>query len=86
MPVQAFVEYLVKSIVTTPDDVLVEKNMNTFDETYVIHVDSTDMGILIGKSGKNINSIRNLVSIKSHPARIFIQIAETAIPDSSPSL
>ena len=74
--VQEFLEYLVKSIVHNPTVVLIEKNMNTIDETYIIHVDVSDMGILIGKGGKNINSIRNLASIKSSPNRIFVHVAE----------
>ena len=74
--IQDFIEYLVKSIVNNSSDVIVERNMNSYDETYVIHVSSEDMGIIIGKSGKNINSIRNLVSIKSSPRRVYIQLAE----------
>jgi len=74
--VQGFIEFMVKAIVTEPTGVMVEQNMNSFDETYVIHVSATDMGILIGKGGKNINAIRNLISIKSAGKKIFIQAAE----------
>ena len=74
--VQDFLEYLVKSIVSDSSSVLIERNMNSFDETYIIHVDPHDMGILIGKGGKNINAIRNLVSIKSTPNRIYVHVAE----------
>ncbi|MEI7604352.1 MAG: KH domain-containing protein [bacterium] len=75
--IQDFVEYIVKSIVKNPNDVIIEQNMNSYDETYIIHVNNEDMGVVIGKSGKNINAIRNLVSIKSSPKRIYIQISET---------
>ena len=71
-----FIEYLVKNIVTAPSDVMIEKNMNSYNETFVIHVASADMGILIGKGGKNINAIRSLVSIKANPVRVYVQIAE----------
>lgn len=76
-----FINYLVKSIVTHPADVMIEQNLNSFDETYVINVNPEDMGIVIGKSGKNINAIRNIVSVQSTPRRVYIQIAETVSTD-----
>ena len=74
--VKDFLEYIVKSIVNDPLSVFIERDMNSLEETYTIHVGPKDMGILIGKGGKNINSIRNLASIKSIPTRIFIHVAE----------
>lgn len=76
MNTQEFIEYIVKSIVAKSSDVMIERNMNSYDETYVIHVNEADMGVLIGKGGKNINAIRNLVSIKGQGGKIYVQIAE----------
>lgn len=62
---KAFVEYLVKAIVKHTDDVIVAEE--TFDNTqvYTIDVNPEDMGIVIGKQGKIIRSIRDLVKAKA---------------------
>lgn len=57
-----FTEYLVKSIVNEPDMVKVQKfedEENNFILEVVVHND--DMGIVIGKGGKMINSIRTII-------------------------
>jgi predicted RNA-binding protein YlqC (UPF0109 family) len=73
---EKFLEYLVKSIVNHSDQVMIERNMNSYDETYILHVAAEDMGVIIGKQGKNIMAIRNLASIKAVPNRVYIQLAE----------
>ena len=80
MSIQDFLSYIIKQIVSFPTEVLVERNMNTYDETYVIHANPSDIGILIGKQGKNINAIRNLIAVKSAGNRVFIKIAEQEQP------
>ena len=54
-----FLEYLVKSIVDIPDDVLVEEN----GENLSLRVNQSDMGKVIGKSGRIIKALRDLVKV-----------------------
>lgn len=68
------VEYLVKNIVTTPEEVNVLETQE--DNRTVLHitVDPQDTGIVIGKGGKTINSIRNLVKAKAIKDGVYIDV------------
>lgn len=69
-----FLEYLVKQIVTNPEEVSVEETQQ--DELFIfqIHVAQEDMGIVIGKEGKTIKSIRNMAKAKAIKDNIRIQV------------
>ncbi len=59
---KAIVEFIVKQLVDKPERVRVEENSpneNTIE--LVVEVDKDDIGKVIGKKGRNINSIRTLV-------------------------
>jgi hypothetical protein len=62
MEVVEFTEFLVKSLVKDPDMVKVEK-FDTEDEGTIIEiiVSDSDMGAVIGKSGKTASAIRTLI-------------------------
>lgn len=65
-----FLEFIVKSIVTMPDDVKVEEIVNNHEEygttyEYIIDCNTEDKGRVIGKSGKIIGSIRDLALVKA---------------------
>jgi predicted RNA-binding protein YlqC (UPF0109 family) len=60
------IEHIVKSIVNTPDEVAVsEKESVDFPGLiiYSIKVAETDKGVVIGRGGRTINAIRDLVTI-----------------------
>lgn len=57
-----FVENLVKSLVSHPNDVDVEEEQNGNTRTFHIAVNSEDTGKVIGKNGKVINAVRLVVS------------------------
>ena len=60
-----FIEYLVKQIVTLPDNVLISQSKEGNDDVYKIKVANSDMGIIIGKEGRTIKSLRNLAKAKA---------------------
>lgn len=68
MDLIAFTEYLVNSIVTDPDMITVKEFPTDEPNTILIQiiVDSEDMGKVIGKDGKVINSIKTLVQASSY--------------------
>jgi len=71
------IEYLVKGIVNNPDDVSIvldDENTNDRQQVYLITVNPEDMGGLIGKSGKTINSIRTIVKIKAKKEGIYVDL------------
>lgn len=72
--------YIISSIVDNPDDVAIEEHEEEGITNYTITVAPDDMGKVIGKEGKVIRSIRNVMKIKAmkQNKRINIQLAETA--------
>ncbi len=70
--------FIVKSIVSTPDQVEITEDEQDGIVNLVISVAKEDMGKIIGKEGKVIRSIRNIMKIKAmkHDKRINITIAE----------
>jgi uncharacterized protein len=71
-------EYLVSSIVDAPDKVSVREEEVDGITNLIISVAKDDMGKVIGKEGKIIRSIRNVMKIKAmkNSTRINISIAD----------
>lgn len=55
------VEVIAKALVDNPDAVNVEEKVNGNTVVLELHVDSSDMGKVIGKQGRIAKSIRNVV-------------------------
>lgn len=71
-------EYIITSLVDAPDDVHVDENEEDGTTNYIITVAKDDMGKIIGKEGKVIRSIRNIMKVKAmkENKRINISLAE----------
>lgn len=77
-----FLEFLVKSIVKNEDSVLVEEGLDmTGGPLLKLTVNKEDMGLIIGKEGRTIKSLRNLVKSKAikEGKRINVELVETSI-------
>jgi predicted RNA-binding protein YlqC (UPF0109 family) len=77
---QELLEYIVRSIVTHPDAVVVTQVMSE-DQSHVtlrLAVDQEDMGLIIGKEGNIARSLRNLVKVAAmkQNKRVYIDILE----------
>ena len=73
-----FLEYVVKSLVDSPDAVKVERKVDEMGVLLVLKTDPQDMGKIIGRSGNTARAIRNLlrvVGVKNH-ARVNLKIEE----------
>lgn len=73
------VEYVVKSLVEAPDEVSIQA-FEEGDETVLeITVAGPDMGRVIGKSGRVINSIRTLAQVAAakQGMRVAVELVET---------
>lgn len=57
-----FVEELVKSIVAAPDSVEIDEVLEGNTRTFNVRVAQEDVGKVIGKSGRVISAIRQVVS------------------------
>lgn len=73
-----FVEYIVKSIVSAPDDVRVERTVDERGVLLTLHINPQDMGYVIGRKGQTAHSIRTLVKIvgAKNNARVHLKIYE----------
>ncbi len=75
---QAFLEFLVKSIVDHPDDVIVDRKVDEMGVLLSLKVNPLDMGQIVGRQGSTAKAIRSLlriVGVKNH-ARINLKIVE----------
>ena len=61
-------EYIVKAIVNNPDEVVIEvKESVDFPglEILTVKVSDTDKGVVIGRKGRTINAIRDIMTISA---------------------
>ena len=72
------VEFIVKSLVDSPDQVEVHEVDDQSGTIVEISVAQPDMGRVIGKSGRVINSIRSIVQVAAakQGRRISVEIVE----------
>jgi len=69
-----FIEFLVKEITSKPQEVSVKEKHEDGVFTYSVKVSDEDMGVVIGKEGKTIKSLRNLAKAKAIKDNVRIQI------------
>ncbi len=73
------VEYVVKSLVESPDEVSVEEIDESTETVLELTVAGPDMGRVIGKSGRVINAIRTLAQVAAakQGKRVSVELVET---------
>lgn len=72
--------YLVTAIVDHPEDVVIDERKEEEMIVFTIHVNQEDMGKIIGKSGRIIRAIRDLIKILAAKKNLYVdvEIAEEA--------
>ncbi len=73
-----FVEYVVKQIVESPDEVEVTRDVDEMGVLLTLKVAKDDMGKIIGKSGQTAKALRTLLRIvgSKNDARVNLKIVE----------
>ena len=73
-----FVEFIIKSIVNNPDDVVVTRTVDELGVLLSVKVHKDDMGLLIGRSGSTAKAVRTLARIVGmrNNARVNLKIEE----------
>lgn len=73
-----FVEFVVKSIVSHPEDVKIERTVDEMGVLLTLHINPEDMGYVIGRQGQTARAIRTLVKIvgAKNNARVNLKIYE----------
>ena len=72
-------EYLVKNLVTNPDKVVVREEQKE-DSKLMLHlsVDSSDIGRIIGKEGRIIRAIREIINsyVMKNSKKVLVNVEE----------
>jgi uncharacterized protein len=73
-----FLEYIVKSIVSHPDDVKVDRKVDEMGVLLTLDIHAEDMGYVIGRQGQTAKAIRTLLKIvgAQNQARVNLKITE----------
>ena len=71
---QAFLEQVVKGLVDHPDAVDITEVEQERTTVYELRLDPTDVGRIIGKSGRTINAIRSLMQAGSAKVGKFTRL------------
>ncbi len=73
------VEYIVKQLVTKPEEVSIEEGQDEGGMVLHLSVASEDMGIVIGKSGQTIKSIRKVLAVRAmnEGARVYLHLVDS---------
>src|SRR5215207_3167121 len=82
---QQFIEYIVKSLVSNPDAVQVERRIDEKGVLLELTVDGEDLGRVIGKRGATAQSLRTLLRAlgTKNDARYNLKIIDNGDPDYS---
>lgn len=75
---QEFVEFVVKSIVDSPDEVKTDRTVDEMGVLITLSVSPSDMGKIIGKEGRTAKALRTLLRVlgAKHNARVNLKIME----------
>jgi uncharacterized protein len=75
---QEFVEYIVKALVDHPEDVRTERVVDEMGVLITLHINSEDMGQVIGRMGQTAKAIRTLLRVvgAKRKARVNLKIYE----------
>lgn len=75
---KAFATYLLQNIATHPEDVRVEESAENDTILLTCSVHKDDIGKIIGKEGKTIHAIRQLLRVRAirDNVRVHIQLME----------
>lgn len=82
---QQFVEYIVKSLVSNPDAVTIERRIDEKGVLLELTVDPDDLGRVIGKRGATAQSLRTLLRAlgTKNDARYNLKIVDNGEPRSN---
>lgn len=85
---QQFVEYIVKSLVSNPDDVVVDRIVDEKGVLLTLTVNPDDLGRVIGRRGITAQSLRTLLRAlgTKNAARYNLKIVNNDNPEESTTI
>jgi uncharacterized protein len=76
--VKDLLQYLARSLVDQPDGVSVESFEDDDATVLELHVDPSDMGKVIGRGGRTVNSLRTVMRAcaSKRGMRVFVDVVD----------
>lgn len=71
---EKFAKALISSIVRTPDQVIVTRSQDEQGVLLTVRVASSDMGLLIGRGGQNIGSVKHILNMYGRNRRYSLNL------------
>jgi hypothetical protein len=66
--------FILSRIVDHPDDITVDEAVTEDKTTLTIHANQEDLGKIIGKSGRIIRSLRDLIKLMAAKQGIYVDV------------
>lgn len=79
---QDVLEFVLKNIVTVPDDIKIEVAEEEGTTNYIVTVNSADVGRIIGKEGKVIKAIRTIMRVIAIQRGIHVRVSVVSENDA----
>ena len=76
--------YLVKNLVDHPEEIVIDEHLDGDATILTIHVNQEDIGKVIGKSGRIIRSLRDMMKILAAKRNMFVDV-EIAEDENAPT-
>lgn len=79
--------YFVTSLVDNPNDVTIEERLDGDATIFIIHTNPADIGKVIGKSGRIIRALRDLMKVIATKKNMYVDVEiaeEGSAPEASP--
>jgi predicted RNA-binding protein YlqC (UPF0109 family) len=74
-----FLDFVVRSLVDNPDDVQITELPREGETTYRVSLNPADVGLVIGKGGRTIGSIRSLINAATKGAdHLAVEVVENS--------
>jgi len=74
-----FLDYVVRSLVDNPDDVQISEASKDGETIFRISLNPADVGLVIGKGGRTISAIRNLINSANKAGdHLAVEVVENA--------
>ena len=77
---KAFLEYVLKNLVDSPEEVSVQQVLHSGKTTFEVRVKPCDVGKVVGKQGQTIAAIRSVVNAAAsrYGSRVQVELIEDA--------
>jgi len=66
--------FLLSRIVDHPDDIVIDEEVTEDKTLLTIHANQEDLGKIIGKSGRIIRSLRDLIKLMAAKQGIYVDV------------